>query len=617
MILRALSQLAVDRDLVSDPDFPLGRVSYYVTVTRDGIVRGITDVRRPEPGAKKPTLQPRAVAIPYQPGRSGTKAPAQFLVDNAKYVFGLPTPEKVAANEAFSEVEGREKSRWFRDLVAECASDTDDEGVKAVLLALDGVASGRQSVTLPDDCKPNEQFAFVYEPDVDVAVHMRPAIRAWWQARRRGSGDGDAEDARFECIVSGQRLAESGLFPLVKKVPGGLPGGVSLVSYNESAFESYGLRGNENGPISRASAEYVAAALRRLVDPAFPDPRPGRAAAPMPRWHVRIGDDTLVCFWASGGESDDFLDNLGGILEAEDEADVAELYRSVWRGRSIAVGHPGAFFALTLSGAQGRLVVRDWFEDRVADVAMHVAQYFSDLDMVRNTPPLTGREPRQSFPLGVLLAALAPLGKRENVPVSLGTAFVSAALRGAPLPVAVLQRAVERARAEAGRSAWADLERRDARAALIKAVLLRHTSTHSLSRDMDPTNSNAGYLCGRLMAIVERLQYVALGDVNAGVVDRYFGAASATPRAVFVRLLRNAQHHSRKAQDDPARAGTAVWLKRQIDEIADHFDPKHNGFPAFLPLEDQGMFILGYHQQRHVLWSKRSDGGSESSATAA
>ena len=104
------------------------------------------------------------------------------------------------------------------------------------------------------------------------------------------------------------------------------------------------------------------------------------------------------------------------------------------------------------------------------------------------------------------------------------------------------------------------------------------------------------------MAVIERLQQVALGDVNASVTDRYFAAASASPRAVFTRLLKSARHHARKAKDDDKTTGTARWLDSQLDEIASRFDPTHNGFPAYLDLEQQGLFVLGYHQQRHWLW---------------
>jgi CRISPR-associated protein Csd1 len=175
-----------------------------------------------------------------------------------------------------------------------------------------------------------------------------------------------------------------------------------------------------------------------------------------------------------------------------------------------------------------------------------------------------------------------------------------------------LQRAIERTRAEIGKSDWADLERRDARAALLKAVLNRRhrhspADLKEVTAMLDPTNTNPGYLLGRLMAVLERLQQVAINDVNASVIDRYFGSASATPKAVFTRLLKNARHHARKAKDDERTAGTARWLDRLLDEIASSFDAKHGGFPAYLALEQQGLFVLGYHHQRHWLWLSKEE----------
>lgn len=603
MILQALRDLANREELVSDPDFPIGKVSWMVTVSREGRIIGITDLREMEPasGKKKPRLLPKSIVVPYQKARQGTKAPSYFLVDNAKYVFGLSTPDK-----PFSAEEGREKSGWFREAVAVCSRDTGDPGVQAVSTALDAVASGAQPVQLPEGCKSNDLFAFVYEPDVDVYVHQRQSVRDYWRVQRQGVTGTSPE---FTCMVSGEPTTAPDNFPKVKKVPGGQSAGTSLISFNAPAFESYGLRGNENAPISRGVAEAAAKALERLVDPVFPDPRPGRDAAPMNRRQVRIAEDTLVCYWSNSAGAEPFIDAIGSLLDASDPAEVGEMYRSVWSGRPVPMSDAGAFYALTVSGAQGRIIIRDWFETTVARVGDNLAQHFDDLAVVRNTPQPKTRTLSEHLSLTLLLSALAPFGKRENIPDALAAAFVRAALQGTPYPYSILQRAIERARAEAGRSEWSDLERRDARAALIKAVL-RRTLNRQIGTYMDPTNTNPGYLCGRLMAIIERLQQVALGDVNANVIDRYFGAASATPRAVFVRLLRGAQNHARKAQDEPKTRGTVRWLKSQIDEISDRFDPKHNGFPAFLPLEDQGMFILGYHQQRHALWSKRDSADS-------
>jgi len=124
---------------------------------------------------------------------------------------------------------------------------------------------------------------------------------------------------------------------------------------------------------------------------------------------------------------------------------------------------------------------------------------------------------------------------------------------------------------------------------------------------MDPAVTSQGYVLGRLLAVIERLQLETLPNVNASVIDRYFSGASASPKSVFVRLLKNSRHHVSKLKGEGTKYGLALRWEKIVDEIAERFDPKQNGFPAFLDLEQQGLFILGYHQMRHWLWLSNVD----------
>jgi CRISPR-associated protein Csd1 len=123
-----------------------------------------------------------------------------------------------------------------------------------------------------------------------------------------------------------------------------------------------------------------------------------------------------------------------------------------------------------------------------------------------------------------------------------------------------------------------------------------------IKQAMDPNNHDAGYLLGRLMALLELMQQLALGgDVNATIVDRFFSAASATPRVAFLRLLKGFRHHARKAEDDPKVAELAQRIDRRVDEVMSLLGEHHGGIPPHLSLESQGHFLLGFHQQRHLL----------------
>lgn len=609
MILEALYRLAEQEQLMNDPDYEIKPVAWRVKVADGGVLIGIeaTHYTPEQVGKKKPKPQARNLRIPRQPvGRSGTKAPPAFLVDNAKYVFGLPTSDK-----SFSREEGVEKSGWFRDVVAECAETTRDAGVTAVLHLLDRVRNREVLVSLPQECTSNELFAFLYAQDRDIPVHERDAVREYWRKKRASRAD--SGNTGVQCLLTGELIGEVPLFPLLKKVPGGSTAGVSLVGFNKPAFWSHGWQNNANAPISRSAAEAIATAMNRLLHPAFPDPHPERIGQTLAQRHLRISPDTVVCYWASDQTSNEFLDVFAVLFNPDDPAAVGDVYRSIWQGRRVPISDPARFYALTVTGTQGRAIIRDWFESSVADVVQHLSDYFADIQIVRNTPPPKGRELPPQLPLSLLLESLAPLGKREDIPAPLATQLTNAALRGSRYPIAVLQKAVERARAEVGRGEWADLARRDARAALIKAVLRRNFQ-QELAPDMDPNNREPGYLLGRLMAVLERLQQLALGDVNATVIDRFFGAGSATPQAVFPRLLKNARHHARKAADDSRNGGAATWLDRQIDEIVANLGvtkpapgAHHSGFPSYLPLEQQGLFVLGYHHQRHWIWLSRDE----------
>ncbi len=606
MILRALFDLAHTEGLLEDPDYESKPVAYLVRVAAGGRLLGIESTREfiaaEAADKKKPKPIVRQFKVPREPARtSGDRA--FLLVDKADYVFGQSVPSEQGK---FPLAKLQNRFGLFRERVAACLAATQDPGVAAVDAFLAAVASQEFTVELPADCAGNDLFAFVYELEPHL-VTAREKVRAYWQAQRQ-QGQASVDDPL--CLVTGRRAPTADQHTVIKYVPGASTAGVRLVSFNASAFESYGFKGNENANISREAAEGYATALQRLLHPA---PAGGRKPQ-----NQRLSDDTVVCYWTA--QESDFAGVLSGLFEANPDS-VGELYQSIWHGRAPDRVDPNAFYALTLTGAQGRVIVRDWFESTVGEVQDHLARFFSDLAVVRNTPKPKQRELSPHLPLRVLLGSLAPQGKSENVPKHFASELVHSALSGVPFPFALLIRAIERSRAEIGASSWSDFERRDARAALIKAVLNRRRSTTTpdypeIQPAMDPENTNPGYLLGRLMALLERLQQLALGDINASVVDRYFSAASATPRLVFTRLLKNARHHAKKAMDEPRSRATAIWLERQLDTISSRFPVSAGGFPAHLSLEEQGLFILGFHQQRHQLFTKADKTAADQAAAS-
>ena len=109
---------------------------------------------------------------------------------------------------------------------------------------------------------------------------------------------------------------------------------------------------------------------------------------------------------------------------------------------------------------------------------------------------------------------------------------------------------------------------------------------------LDPDNLDPAYRCGRLLSVLESVQYQALGIT--AVTDRFYGTASSAPASVFGRLLRGAQPHLTKLQRD--KPGAYHALQRRLEEVMAGL----RGFPKTLDMEDQGLFALGfYHQRAH------------------
>ena len=196
-----------------------------------------------------------------------------------------------------------------------------------------------------------------------------------------------------------------------------------------------------------------------------------------------------------------------------------------------------------------------------------------------------------------MIAALVPKksGKPDydKLPPQVPTQLLYSALRGSPLPHTALAAALRRQQVEAGD------QLNPARFGLIKACLLRSPSHSTLNPEpsnlrmtecLNPESRDPAYLCGRLFAVFDRLQYLALGSVNVGVAERFYASASVTPALVMGRLFRNAQFHLAKAG-----GGMAENVRKDFEEISCALGDQ---FPPALDLEGQGRFALGYYHQK-------------------
>ncbi|WP_338873517.1 type I-C CRISPR-associated protein Cas8c/Csd1 [Myxococcus stipitatus] len=568
MMLAALDAFARERGLADDPLYETRPVDFRIRLGAKGEFLGLESTQD-ERGKGMPLLIPR---IPQR----RVNIASGFLVDNPKYVLSHDVDEPSAREGKAAK--GPARFAAFLAMVQEALAACGAPELRAVEAFLLNEEARAKVVAArnPEDWNGSELLAFVVG-DAAGPVHQHPAIREWWE--RRGK-EQSAQGRVGLCLVTGTSgvLAETHF--VLKNVPNAQPAGAALVSFNAPAFESHKLKQGGNAPVSQSAALGYVLALNDLLR---------KSEERRYRQGIQVGEDSVLVFWTNSTAQEESL-----LLSWMDpsEADLRRFLEAPFRGLEPSELDTRSFYSVTLAGNSGRVAVRDWFQTSVGEVKQNIRRYFADLRLGDGTTD-------KPTPIWRLLKAVeAPSGRGLTPDVA--TRMLGAALRGQPFPRQLLSAALDRLRLPPSDDKL-EREQLRLRVALIKATLIRlprsGTASLEVSVSLDKTNSSQPYVLGRLFAVLERLQGAALGDINATIRDRYFGAASRNPATVFPRLLQLSVHHASKAE-------SGGWLEKVKAEVMALLPPER--FPRILALEDQGLFAVGYYHQREAFFTKRA-----------
>jgi CRISPR-associated protein Csd1 len=379
---------------------------------------------------------------------------------------------------------------------------------------------------------------------------------------------------------------------LIKRVPDGQSAGCALVSFNEKAFESYDLKGNDNSCICTNCAKNYVEGLNWLLangsEKIFEDKNGKQKNQFIYSNRKNFGSDTAMIYWTKEEES---IDDLN-LLDNPDSGQVTNLIDSVANAKAKGSKYikTNQFYSCTLSSAAARIAIRDWIEISLEDYRKNIALWFQEIAIraygeTRYTP----------------LYALAKAGhntKSNNDPTNarIAAQLWDAALRNSVPPLWILTAVLKRIRfvenSEDGQSKETITPER---AALIRFILNRNTKNGGtmIREQNDPNDKSPALICGKIFAVMESIQRAAQGkDLNAGIRERFFTSASTNPATAFGRLMKLSQNHISKLKHE--KPGLAVWLDRQLQELCSLLV----GFPALFSLEEQGQFALGYYHQK-------------------
>jgi len=579
-MLHLLTEYSRKHDRTPEPGFCQKSVRWVIMCDEKGRFLNVTEIGRPDEKRNPGRSFEKCPDLSQPEMKAGGIIKSHFLVD---------TTQTVALHRHdINDLKISAKHSYFVDLLRKAGTVV--PGLKNLADLLDDPVMLQEIQTQLAERKvrPTDKITFMIGREFPLESD---SWHDWWRSFRKTLATEKSLSKskkrtgvhQMRSFLTGELIRPATTHPKIEKLSdvGGLSTGDVLIGFKQDSFCSYGFEQSINAAVSNEDAAVYCDALNHLLR----THSTRLAKAKTVHWFkekIAPEDDPLP--WLEAG---------GTTEELSAQRRARELLESLKSGKRADLQN-NYYYALTLSGAAGRVMVRDWMEGQFEELVENIGAWFDDLAIVyRNGGMLA---PSAKF-LAVLGGTVRDL---DDLPSPFVAKMWRVAVRGEPIPASALAQALARTRVDVIQ----DHPPNHARMGLMKAYHLRESRKRgeipTMETQLNENHPSPAYHCGRLMAVLAGLQRAALGDVGAGVVQRYYAAASCTPALVFGRLTNTSQHHLAKL-DSP---GLSHWYESKIAGIWIRIK---DSVPATLTLEEQSLFALGYYQQMADLRTKKSD----------
>ena len=562
MILKALYDYYNRCEGLSAKGLEQKEIGYLIVIDKDGAF-----VRIESRMKDKKTAQTFLVLQTIK--RSGRKYAPNILWDNYEYVIG-GTDESAKKHDTFIRMIEKLKEQVSSDRYLNAISEFYKKNEK-----LEDII--KNDVLYEEMHKSKKNISFLLQGESKIAAENE---KVWNLILNQSADDG----IYGICLVTGKKDSVARLHTTIKLTKDTGP----LVSFKtDRGYDSYGKEQGYNAQISGDAEFAYTTALNAMLQKGSHN-------------KFSVGNRTFV-FWASSNSEaaeqteGSLFDLLGYTEEEVDDPNakieqVRKVFKAINSG-SLKTSLEDRFYILGLAPNSARIAVVYWSECSLKEFAGKILCHFKDMEIKD-----TRIDKKPYMGIKSILAAVTLNGKQSEATPNLPEAVVKSIFQGTPYPFTLFSACIRRIRAESGSKDAI----RIARMAIIKAYLNRiNDNNKKIETMLDKSNTNQGYLCGRLFAVLENLQYAA--NKQDSIRSGYMNAASSTPSAVYPTILKlSNSHYSKLAKD---KKGLAIYFDNQKKEIMAQI----SDFPDTLDLSDQGRFFLGYYHQKNHEENKETE----------
>lgn len=578
-------------------------VHWMVMLTPDGRVADIIDKRIEESvpqknGKVKIVKKPIVVSLPKRTQKTGIDA--NIIEHRPLYIFGLNYDAKIGLTPDDKTGKARKSHEAFVKKNLEFFDGIDSEIARAYVNFIKN--------WVPENETENEQlkklgkeyqgsyYIFALDGSPECKLHKDKAVLAKYEEimAKAAAEAAESDDGIMMCPIEGERLRAARIHDKIKGIKGGNSVGAVLVNFNSSAFESYGKSQSMNSGISEKAMKKYTSSLNKLL------------ADPM---HHIYSDDMTVVFFAmkhdDKAECDlfsDYLNSSNAVTEDSTKADVKAVSENIYHkgqtGNAQAldddVDNGVDFFVAGFTPNGSRICQKFMVRNKFGKIIDNVKQHQQDVAICGSNGEI---------PLWRINKELVSPNSANAISPALQSDIFQAILNGTNYPYTLLETVVRRVCTDSDTDSNNKIKINEVRAGLIKAFINRKARLNGdkeeITMSLDKENKNPAYLCGRLFAVLEKIQLEATDvKLNRAIKDAYFSSASSRPALIMPRLIDLSNYHLRKLKE-----GRAIDFSKLINEIMGKIK---DSLPTNLSIMEKGKFQLGYFQQNKDFFAEQN-----------
>lgn len=421
-------------------------------------------------------------------------------------------------------------------------------------------------------------------------LHNDAKVKDKWESMfEKSQNDIFGESVR--CIISGKEISKSQITDKHDKINVG-EHLVPLISFKNSAYWSYNKEKNDNAYISKQVMGEYTQALKFLFK--------------SEKHRYILGDLTLY-FWAMTDKDETpFLEAYccglnGSTNDSVNSDELNEILSSVFKdlanGRkadfeNLNIDENVEFYIIGAKGYKGRFSLKFFEHNTFGNMMKNLALHHEDFKMSDDDKAMALWQIQKELK--------SPVGNTAVNP-DLSVKMLQSILTNIPYPRYLMDNIIHRVKTDKDNPRFIAINKNRVR--IIRACLIRFNKIERGAYKMfNKDSTEVAYNLGGIFAILERIQERAISGenkkLNATIKDKFFSSACSSPTLVFPRILMLAQNHISKIKKD----GKYTY-EIELGELLDKVGPT---FPKSLNMEKQGMFILGYYQQRQSFYTKNN-----------